>query len=93
MKWKHALLALLPILSASACSDDDDQPDDPCAQACSALSLCSMEVPCNGLELSSADCTQACRRRQAHAAANCVLGVGSCDIMRMNACRVQMPCS
>jgi hypothetical protein len=93
MKWKHAVLALFPVFLASACSDDDDASNDVCKQACAALSSCSMEVPCGGVELSMSDCTAACNRQQAQGAARCVIGVGSCDIMKMNPCRVQMPCN
>lgn len=93
MKIKHGFLALLLLIAPNACSDDDPAPSDVCEAACSALDHCSMQVPCNGLELPHGDCVRACQRQKAQAAANCVLSVGSCDITRMTACRNQMPCN
>jgi len=93
MRIRHGILGLLLIAAASACSDDDAQQPDACDQACSKLDVCSMQVPCGGVELPHRDCVSACQKRNAQGAANCVLQVQGCDIGKMASCRSQMPCN
>ncbi len=93
MRVRHGILGLLLIAAASACSDDDPEQPDPCAEACSKLDVCSLQIPCGGVELPHGDCVSACQKGKAQGAASCVLQVQGCDIGKITSCRSQMPCS
>lgn len=93
MKAKHFVVMALLLLGANACSDDDEQMDDPCQNACAKLAACGTGVACDGVTLETGRCIEVCRQGQALGAANCVIQVPQCSqIDKLQNCAAQMPC-
>jgi hypothetical protein len=93
MKLKYFVLLALLLSGMSACSDDDQEMNDPCQNACSKLNACGTGVACRGVTIPTSTCASSCKKSQAVSAANCIIEVPSCqDINELQTCATGIPC-